>query len=63
MLKCIAVSAHNFNKCQFNCLYLFEERDCFYISGEQDVGCAKDLQMNITLSYPTPVQQNYIAVP
>ena len=41
---------------------LFEERDCF-ISGEQDVGCAKDLQMNITLSDPTPVQQNYIAVP
>ena len=41
---------------------LFEERDCF-ISGEQDIGCAKDLQMNITLSDPTPVQQNYIAVP
>ena len=41
---------------------LFEERDCF-ISGEQDVGCVKDLQMNITLSNPTPVQQNYITVP
>ena len=37
---------------------MFEERDCF-ISGEQDEGCAKDLQMNITLSDPTPVQQNY----
>ena len=41
---------------------LFEEQNCF-ISGAQDVGCAKDLQMNITLSNPTPVQQNYIAVP
>ena len=41
---------------------LFEERD-YFISGKQDVGCAKDLQMNITLSAPTPVQQNYIAVP
>ena len=41
---------------------LFEERDCF-ISGEQNVGCAKDLQMNITLSDPTNVQQTYIAVP
>ena len=41
---------------------LFEERDCF-IGSEQDVGCAKDLQMNITLLDPTPVQQNYIAIP
>ena len=95
MLKCGAVSAHNFNKCKFNRLYqkfplqdekdgskvlqnteqyqrvtltskfnrlyLFEERDCF-ISGEQDVGCVKDLQMNITLSYPPPAQQNYMAL-
>ena len=45
MLKCGAVSARNFNECKFNRLYLFEERDCF-ISGEQDVGCVKDLQMN-----------------
>ena len=41
---------------------LFEEQDCF-ISGEQNVGHAKDLQMNITLSGPTPIQQNYITVP
>ena len=61
MLKCGAISARNFNKCKFNHLYLFEEQDCF-ISGEQDVGCVKDLQMNITLSYPPPVQQNYMAV-
>ena len=55
-LKCCkyrAVSARNFNKFKFNRLYLFEERDCF-ISGEQDVGCVKDLQMNITLSYTAP---------
>ena len=40
---------------------LFEEWDCF-ISGEQDVGCGRDLQMNISLSNNTPVQQSYIAV-
>ena len=57
MLKCGAVSARNFNKCKFDRLYLFEERDCF-ISGEQDEGCVKE--HNFILS--TPVQQNYMAV-
>ena len=41
---------------------LFEERDCF-ISDDQDVGCAEDLQLKLNLSDSTPVQQNYIAVP
>ena len=63
-LKCCkyrAVSVRNFNKFKFNRLYLFEEWHCF-ISGEQDVGCVKDLEMNVTLSYPPPVQQNDMAV-
>ena len=41
---------------------LFEESDCF-ISDDQDVGCAEDLQLKLNLSDSTPVQQNYIAVP
>ena len=41
---------------------LSEECDCF-ISDDQDVGCAEDLQLKLNLSDSTPMQQNYIAVP
>ena len=41
---------------------LFEERDAF-CADDQDVGCAKDLQLKINLSDKTPVQKSYIGVP
>ena len=41
---------------------LSEEADSF-ATGDHDVGCIKDLKMNISLTDSTPVQKNYIAVP
>ena len=39
-----------------------EKADSF-ATGDHDIGCIDDMQMNIRLNDPTPVQKNYIAVP
>ena len=41
---------------------LSEEANSF-AAGDDDIGCIKDLKMDIKLMDPTPVQKNYMAVP
>ncbi|CAB3996107.1 Hypothetical predicted protein [Paramuricea clavata] len=41
---------------------LCEERDAFSI-GDDDIGCIKDLKMEINLTDRQPVQKNYASIP
>ena len=41
---------------------LSEEANSF-AAGDRDIGCIKDLKMDIKLTDLTPVQKNYMAVP
>ena len=41
---------------------LIQEQDTFS-SGDDDVGCAKELQMTIDLNDTTPVQKTYASIP
>lgn len=42
---------------------MLREENASFSMGEDDIGCANEMQMHIRLTDPTPVQQNYNAIP